>query len=103
MEKITEIVHRTRNTGNTTWILKAAIKQPNCIIVSKSKRDAEYLEWKYFQILSKSAWYKKLWWKWFGRKHPKFLSLYNDFRGLGLPVIFDNGALCDDIIQFSQN
>jgi len=94
MEKITEIVYRTRQTGNTTWILKAAIKQPNCVIVSKNMQQAKNLERNYFQLLSKSAWYQKLYWKWFGRKHPKFMTIDSKFEGFRLPIIFDNGSFC---------
>lgn len=75
MEKITEIVSRARQTGNTTRLLKAAIKQPDCVIVSKNMQQAKHLEKNYFQLLSKSAWYQKLYWKWFGRKHPKFMTI----------------------------
>ena len=94
MEKITEIVYKTRRTGNTTWILKAAIKQPNCVIVVKNMQQVKHLQKNYYQLLSKSTWYQKLYWKWFGRKHPKFMTINSSFEGLGLPIIFDNGTFC---------
>ncbi len=94
MEKITEIVCKTRRTGNTDWILKSAIKQPNCIIVSKNGQQLKILEKRYFFLLSKSAWYKKLYWKWFGRKHPKFVTTDSKFESFSLPIIFDNGSFC---------
>jgi hypothetical protein len=78
MEKITEIVYKTRQTGNTNWNMK----------------QAKHLEKNYFQLLSKSAWYQKLYWKWFGRKHPKFMTIDSRFEGLRLPIIFDNGSFC---------
>lgn len=34
--KVEEIVLRTRRRGNTNWILQQAIKNPNCIIISKN-------------------------------------------------------------------
>ena len=94
MEKIKEIVYKTIATGNTTWILKAAIKQPNFVIISKNMQQAKNLERNYFYLLSKCVWYQKLYWKWFGRKHPKFMTIDSRFEGLGLPIIFDNGSFC---------
>lgn len=93
MKRLEEIIRTTRATGNTTWILQSAIKSPNCIIVSRNTQQAIHLEKAYKYLLSKSAWYKKLWWKWFGRKNPKFVSLDFKFEGYNVPVIFDNGAL----------
>ncbi len=94
MNDLQEIVCQTRRTGNTTWILKAAIKNPECAIVSKNMSQAKHLEHQYIKMLFNMWWGQRLWWKWFGRKHPKFLSRHCDFNGLRLPVIFDNGALC---------
>jgi len=92
IDKINEIIYNTRRTGNTTWILKSAIKYPNCIIISKNKRQSTYLEKRYYQLLQYEKWYKKLYWKWFGRKTPRFLTINNNFRGYNLPIIFDNGT-----------
>jgi hypothetical protein len=93
MTRLEEIIRTTRATGNTTWILQSAIERPNCIIVSRNMQQAKHLEQAYKSLLSQSAWYKKLWWKWFVRKSPKFVSLDFRFEGCRLPVIFDNGAL----------
>jgi len=91
--KLEEIIRANRATGNTTWILQSTIKRPNCIIVAKNMNGAKNLELGYKILLSKSAWYKKLWWKYFGRKKPKFVSLDFRLEGSRLPIIFDNGAL----------
>ena len=93
MTRLEEIIRTTRRTGNTTWILQSAIENPNCIIVARDIGHAKDLEQAYKMLLSKSAWYKKLCWKWFGRKSPKFVSLDFRFDGYRLPVIFDNGSL----------
>lgn len=92
MQKIEEIVRTTRRTGNTTWILQSAIKTPNCIIVSKDMQQAKFLEQTYKILLSKSVWYKRLWWKLFGRENPKFVTLGFRFEGRNKPIIFDNGT-----------
>ena len=87
------IVFHTRKTGNTTWILKSAIKYPNCVIVAHSMQYAQELEKQYFNMLAESPWHRKLYWKIFGRKHPKFTSINSRFEGTKLPVIFDNSVL----------
>jgi hypothetical protein len=93
MTRVEQIIVETKATGNTTWILQSAIERPNCIIVSRYEYQAKYLEQSYKTLLSKSAWYKKLWWKCFGRKNPMFVTLSFRFVGCRLPVIFDNCAL----------
>lgn len=93
MARIDEIIRTTRRTGNTTWILHSAIKRPNCIIVARDIGNAKLLEQAYNCLLSKSAWYKKLCWKLFGRKNPKFVSIDFKFESDSMPVIFDNGSL----------
>lgn len=92
MNKIDEIVLRTRKTGNTTWLLKSAIENPDCIIVSRSMQEAKELEKRYNSLLQTSSWYKKLWWLMVKRKNPKFVSLDFRFEGYNTPVIFDNSS-----------
>jgi hypothetical protein len=92
-EKIKKIIELSRQTGNTTWILESAIERPNCIIVSRNAEQAKNLEKTYFKLIFNSPWYKKLIWKFFGRKHPKFVSLDFSIRGYNVPVIFDNSSL----------
>lgn len=87
INKIKEIVYKTRRTGNSTWILKAAIKQPKCVIVSKNMEGTERLKKEYFKLLSNKKWYQKIYDKWFGDKTvPLFLSINSRFEGLGLPL-----------------
>ena len=96
MTSLQEIIRKTRASGNTTWILKSAIQNPNCIIVARNSQQAKCLEQAYKRLLLKNAWYKKLWWKLVGRKSPKFVSLDFKFENHRLPVIFDNGALAEN-------
>jgi hypothetical protein len=93
MKEIQEILLKSRRTGNTHWILQSAIERPACIIVSRTIQQAKSLEDDYKCLLNESSLYKKLWWKIFGRKNPKFVSLSHDFDKNNLPVIFDNYAL----------
>ncbi|GEM58405.1 hypothetical protein B0A78_03390 [Flavobacterium columnare NBRC 100251 = ATCC 23463] len=93
MQIINEIILKTRGTGNTSWILQSAIENPECVIVSKNISESVYLKKAYRYLLSKSPWYRKIWWKCIGRKHPLFVSIYANFDNCKCPVIFDNGAL----------
>jgi len=93
MNKIQTIVNQTRRTGNTTWIIKSAIKNPNCVIVSKNKRESKLLKQKYIRMLSNDSLFQKLKWEIFGRKQPIFLTINDSYRGFNLPIIFDNNAL----------
>lgn len=91
--KLEEAAISCRQTGSTTWILKSAIKRPNCIIVSRNMETALHLDYAYSKLLNEQPWYKKLRWKICGRKNPKFVSIDYNFRANRLPVIFDNSAL----------
>lgn len=93
VEKINDIITYNRQKGNSTWIVKSAIKNPNCVIVAHDSACAYDLKCLYYSLLKKQPFYKKIIWKLFGRSHPRFMSIENDFRGINLPVIFDNSAL----------
>ncbi len=88
-----EIAERYRQNGNTTWIIKSAIENPECIVLAYNAENAKSIKERYFQMLEQSHWLKKLKWKVFGRKHPEFLSKNTDLNGYNLPIIFDNSAL----------
>lgn len=94
MDKVKEIVIKARQTGSTTWILKAAINNPNCIIVTGDIFTAKELKDHYFKLINKQNWLKRLWRKIFNRKHPVFCSVdYNRFDNADKPIIFDNSSL----------
>lgn len=76
-EKIQEIVYSTRRTGNTSWILNAAIKSPNCIIVSRNMQQSKDLKRNYDKLLLKLWWGEKLWRKFLNKGYPKFYTLNN--------------------------
>ncbi len=88
-----EIAERYRQNGNSTWIIKSAVENPECIIIAYNANSARDLEEEYFHMLKQSNWLKKLKWRFLGRKHPKFLSKSSNLDGYKLPIIFDNGAL----------
>lgn len=89
---IQNIAARSRRRGYTQWILKGAITNPDCIIVAHNIKYANTLQSRYFELLDKEPFYKKWYWKWFGRKHPKFLSINSNFDGYHQPIIYDNGC-----------
>ena len=87
------IAYWSRQSGNTTWLLKAAINNPNCIIIAKNGRGAKELQNRYYSLLNEESWLKRIWWKLFGRKHPSFRTIDYSFNGLKKPIIFDNSSL----------
>ena len=94
MNKAIEGAQINRRTGNTTWILKAAVNAPDCIIVCKDQSYASELEFEYKELLLKSKWWLRLKWLLLGRKHPKFISVYMlQICVINKPLIFDNSAL----------
>lgn len=93
MENIKEKFLSARSSGNTEWILKSAINNSNCIIVSKNKDYSRDLEFTFKTLLKKSIWYKRFFWFLFGRKYPKFKTIDSNLAGLNCPIIFDNSAL----------
>jgi hypothetical protein len=93
LETAASIVLQTRNTGNTSWILKAAINSPNCTIVAKTAQQAKHLQNEYFYLLSREPWYKHLYWTIVGRINLNFMCINSDFSNQHTPVIFDNSAL----------
>ena len=93
MKTLKEIINSNRGNGNTTWILKNTILNPECIIMclnESHKKEMTYLYKKYFH---ESAWYIKLYWKIFVRKEPVFLTRNDIFVGIKIPIIFDNDSL----------
>lgn len=88
-----EIAEKYRQNGNSTWILRSAIENPECIIVAYDNTCAQGLKDEYFYMLENSHWLKKLKWEIYGRKHPVFLSLKDDLSNYKLPIIFDNSSM----------
>lgn len=93
-----------RRSGYTTWILDAAILNPNCIIVAHNFRYAEELRFLYLKKLNKFTqdkfaklpWYIKLFNKKpkeiFNVQYPKFKSLTENLIGYNCPIIYDNSC-----------
>jgi hypothetical protein len=80
------ILENTRQRGNSTWILEAAIKNPNCIIVTYNNSAKHELECKYDELIYKQGIVNKT--------KPKFVTLNYNFKNEEkLPIIFDCSAL----------
>lgn len=99
MEKVYEILSLTRRSGSTTWILKAAIRNPECIIVCRSIEHAWFFKKQYVELLDKQPFYLRIWWWFFGRKFPEFVP-FNIFTKISfrkkMPVIFDNQVFINE-------
>lgn len=81
-----------RNTGNTSWILKAALNNPECIIVVGTNSELSLLVSEYKKLINNSPWYKKIYWKLTKRSYPTFTTVDNVIPGGKLPLIFDNSC-----------
>lgn len=81
-----------RNTGNTSWILKAALNNPECIIVVGTTGELHALISGYEKLINNSPWYKKIYWKLTKRSYPTFTTVDNVIPGGKLPLIFDNSC-----------
>ena len=81
-----------RCTGNTSWILKAALNNPECIIVVGTTGELHALNSEYEKLINNSPWYKKIYWNLTKRSYPKFTTVDNVIPGGKLPLIFDNSC-----------
>lgn len=81
-DDIHEVLAHTRQQGNTTWLLKAALKNPDCIIVVGNQMQRQEL----LQRLSKLTEGKQV-------DLPEIMTLHQSFVGLNKPVIFDLASL----------
>lgn len=95
IDNVHKIINIGRQRGNTTWLLRAAIKQPNVMIVCRNQTSVAEMTKSYKKLLQKEPWYKKFWWWCFGRSNPKFVTVNNpdNLRGINFPTVFDNGAI----------
>ena len=49
---------RARRTGYTTWMLKSAINNPDCIIVGANQQHCRHLEKRYYKLLKEESFLK---------------------------------------------
>ncbi len=88
IKKIVDVVEENRQCGNTTWILNAAIDNPNCIILGYNANFVSEIKNKYFFLLKERGILKR------GRKHPIFVSKNADLSKYDkLTIILDNSAV----------
>jgi hypothetical protein len=94
MENIREIIEYSRGTGNTSWILKSALENPDCIIVAGHHRSKEWLKEKYIHLFNQQSWFNRVLHKLRNKPHPLFVtkSEYARIRGMRKPVILDNSC-----------
>lgn len=96
--KVKQIIYTSKennfNNDNNIWLLKSAIKTPECVIVSSSGTHSNYMMEKYKKTIKEEHIVKQLYWYVFGRKTPIFVTLdYPKFDILrNLPILFDNSC-----------
>ena len=88
--QITEIVESNRRYGSTTWILKSALQNPNCLIISRDMNISDRIKQTYNKMYFEVFFLKRLFWKLMKRKTPVFTSLSNHIHGYARPIVFDN-------------
>ncbi len=87
------MIFQRRRTSYTTRMLRLAIIQPNCVILSRTQNQADHLKHQYLQLRKKEfGWFRRLWWKIIFRKAPIFMSSMNlqNLKGCNYPIIPDN-------------
>jgi len=85
--KLVDILEQHRQCGSTTWLVNAAIDNPNCIILCHDRNNVNEIKDKYFSLLKERGISRR-------RKHPIFASKNADLTKYGkLPIILDNGAV----------
>ncbi len=86
----------SRQMGSTTYLLNAAIKNPNVTIVVANSNQAKMLEQQYEKMLEDLSWWKKILRKIETKnRYPYFISLRN-YSGQGhskRPVVIDLYAI----------
>lgn len=91
-----------RQSGQTTWLLKAAIWEPKCILVYHSKQMKDYALKRYLELHNIEVKKLKWWDKFFKTKkykklieadeYPTFMTVDQSPIGFKKPVFFDNGC-----------
>lgn len=92
---INRIGDRSCRCGTTTWILNAAVTNPNVIIVCNSFGYASNLEDQFIKRIQNMSWLKRWFWKRTHKVWPVFISaesFVRDSAGLRRPVILDNSV-----------
>lgn len=93
VNQIVDLVKDNRSKGNTSFILRSAVKNPNVIIISPTHQHAvmlkEYYEYWYIHDTNRIIrWFHKI----KGRQHASFSSLGMDLKGNNKPIVFDNSC-----------
>jgi len=90
----------SRQRGSTTYLLDAAIKNPNVTIVVANSNQAKMLEQQYKKMLEDLSWWKKILRKIEAKnEYPHFVSLrnYRELDHSKRPVVIDLHAVASAI------
>jgi len=100
--ELRNIIRGVRQQGSTTYLLDAAINDPNVTIIVANQTQAKQLEAQYEERLNKLSFVKKIIRKISGKDliKPKFLSVRNSkelVAGKKNPVIIDLYAVASSL------
>jgi len=100
MMELKTMLRSSRQQGSTTYLLEAAIENPNVTIVVANNAQAKLLEQQYKKKIEDLSWWKKILRKIEKKNsHPHFVSLRN-YRELDYskrPVVVDLHAVASAI------
>lgn len=93
--EIQDIINETRGRGNTTWILKSAIDNPEVILMFGDRRTALENGNIYCNMVADLPWWKRYWRRFTGkdRIEPLFTYYGENLRGMKRPIVFDISAI----------
>ncbi len=92
---IKEFILSKRRCGHTEYMLRAAVNNPEVIIVVATESHIGALVRRYNKLISEQPWYKRIWWRITNRRSPRFVSIRNAHSscdGICEPVMFDNAC-----------
>lgn len=94
LERAKITYHHSRRYGNTSWIIKAALRDDGVIIVVPDRRTEESIRIGIKNAIKASPWWLRLKWYFKGEPFPKVVCLSDGIYDLKrLPVVFDNSVM----------
>jgi hypothetical protein len=99
--ELKNIIRSVRQQGSTTYLLNAAINNPDVTIIVANQSQAKQLEAQYLEKLNSLSWWKKFFRKISGKdaQKPKFIPVRNS-RDVSInrtPVIIDLYAVASSL------
>jgi type II secretory pathway component GspD/PulD (secretin) len=98
--ELRNIIRSVRQQGSTTYLLDAAINNPNVTIIVANQTQAKEMEEQYRERLQNLSWWKKIIRIFKSNSKPKFVPVRNGkelMSGNRTPVIIDLYAIASSL------